>query len=280
MEFKHSINNECAFNKDQKTQICSNEEIIEKIKEIAIDDKVIIKNSSTETLFNELKKKYNCNSESCILKQDEISSKIPKHLLNENLENNFKPIGPKYSTEWLSNVHIDTILSQLTKKFKDFYHILFQMRDFEKTNSELANIDFYTKYNEGYRTFGTVINTDYSTGSGIHWFAMFMDFRDENTIYTIEYFNSSGEPPLDEISIWMQKIKHKLNKIGMKKQVDIKYTNIGIPFQRDNHSCGPYSIYYIFSRLHNISYKQFSNKNIVSDNKMIEFRKYIFRDEK
>jgi hypothetical protein len=78
------------------------------------------------------------------------------------------------------------------------------MIDFEITNSELATFDWRQLYKQGFRTFGSVINTDKSTGGGIHWFAVFGDFRDASAP-TIEYFNSSGKMPMNEIIYWMNK---------------------------------------------------------------------------
>ena len=45
-------------------------------------------------------------------------------------------------------------------------------------------------YNGELKYFGMVCNTDSSSGSGIHWFSIFIDFT-LNPIQ-IEYFNSSG----------------------------------------------------------------------------------------
>jgi hypothetical protein len=44
----------------------------------------------------------------------------------------------------------------------------------------------------------------------------------------------------------------------------------------DNSSCGPYSLYYIISRLEGVSSDAFQ-KNRIPDHKMWEFRKILFR---
>jgi len=276
MEFKDEINNECAFNLKNKG-ICSDPYIINKIKELVVETKNVPPKNDKK-LFDDLKEKYNCKSESCVLTQPEIKEFIPKYELEKNLQLRFKPKGPRNSFNWLSNFDIDDVLEQIQKKYTDkkFYHINFQMRDFEKMGSELARLDFYEKYKQNYRTFGTIINTDYSTGQGIHWFAIFGDFLDNNNCFTIEYFNSSGEPPLDEILIWMKKVKHEWDTKFDKNVKDIIVSNIH--HQTDNHSCGAYSLYYIISRLEGIPYKHF-RENRIDDKVMHEFRKYLFRDE-
>lgn len=146
------------------------------------------------------------------------------------------------------------------------------MRDFEKHNSELANVDFVKKYKEGVRCFGVVFNTDYSSGTGQHWFAVFGDFSKEP--FTLEYFNSSGDDPLPEITAWLKKTKHALNKQLNKTVNDVVVTKL--INQEDRHSCGSYSIFYIISRLEGVSYKYF-NKNKIGDDLMHEFRKNLFR---
>jgi hypothetical protein len=278
MQFEHEINNECAFDIKSNNGICSPKPIINKLQEFVVNFNMSKPNISPQDTIKLLKKKYDCKTESCVINNYNIKNFISPDAVNKVLENNFKPKGPRNTFDWLSNHDIDDVLDQIEKKYTDkyFYHIDFQMRDFEKTNSELSNFNFKEKFDQGYRTFGTVVNTDYSDGNGIHWFAIFGDFLDNNKCYTIEYFNSSGEPPLDEINIWMKKIKHKWNEIFDKPVNDIIVTKL--QHQNDNHSCGAYSLYYIISRLDGISYKYF-RENHVPDEIMHKFRKYLFRDE-
>ena len=146
------------------------------------------------------------------------------------------------------------------------------MRDFEKYNTKLANMDFAQKYKEGFRRFGVVFNTDYSSGKGQHWFAVYGDFTKEP--FTIEYFNSTGDNPLPELVSWMTKVKHHMSKVLKKKVNDVVVSKNAN--QKDNHSCGSYSLFYIISRLNDVPYKYFTN-TIIGDTLMHEFRKNLFR---
>jgi hypothetical protein len=173
-------------------------------------------------------------------------------------------------------VDIDSVLSQIQKKYinKHFLHIPFQMIDFENMRTGLATLDWPTKYNEGFRTFGTVFNTDSSRGSGKHWFAIYGSFEDDSDDFIIEYFNSSGELPMKQITTWTAKVKVQWQSHFKKPINNVIVTRI--VNQQDNWNCGSYSLYYIISRLSGVSYSYFKTKKIGDEN-MQEFRKFLFR---
>lgn len=296
MEFKHDITNSCAFHVENKNAVCSPVHVVEKLKDFInkttptkkfgddaagranILNEGHNKDGGDENVIEILKKKYKCNSEACVLKQPDISTYVNPGIVEDTLRHNFKPSGPRQTKEWLSNFDIDDVLRQIQKKYanKHFLHIPFQMRDFEKTGGELSRLNWIKKYELGFRTFGTVVNTDYSHGNGIHWFALFGDFLDDSDTFTIEYFNSSGELPLDEIMVWMKRLKHECANYFTKPVKDVIVTRL--VNQRDDNSCGPYSLYYIISRLDDVPFKYFKN-NRIGDRNMQLFRQYIFRDE-
>jgi hypothetical protein len=225
---------------------------------------------------------------------------------------NIKPVGPFDSNEWFSNINIDSVLEQFEDLFKEkhFLHIYYHMKDFKKANSNsddiknLNKINFSEYYEKGTRCFGVVFNTDVSSGSGAHWFSLFGDFS--KIPFTIEMFDSSGSDPLPEIQELMCKIKHEMLKYFFNKQslkdnqennnnlnsssyieidcnekksinsnkiICLNATNI--VNQKDNHSCGSYSLFYILCRLSGIECKIFE-KNAIGDSLMHEFRKNLF----
>lgn len=270
---------ECAFHIKNNNGICMEDEFINELKTFAKSIKKITITDKKDTV-NTLKKILDCNTESCILTKQEVKNFIGNDKVSKQLEARFKPEGPYNSDDWFSNFDIDKVLDQVAIKFKDknFLHIDFQMRDFAKnSNSELVKTDLAAEYKKGIRCFGVVFNTDYSKNNGQHWFAIFGDFSKKP--FTIEYFNSSGEPPLPEITAWMEKTKHHLSK----EIPDIKVETVivsNIVNQTDNHSCGSYSLYYIISRLEGIPYEYFT-KNKIGDELMHVFRKYyLFRHSK
>jgi hypothetical protein len=176
----------------------------------------------------------------------------------------------------LSNFNIDDVLDQLEKKFasRKFLHIPFQMRDFEKIGTQLATVDLADQFKKGKKTFGVVLNTDFSSGNGIHWFCLFGEHYGNKVV--LEYFNSSGKPPLPEVQAWLQKTKHYLTKT-LKVPVDIHYST-GIYYQHDDHSCGVYCLCYIWCRLEGIPPAWFKSENF-NDTLMHKARKNLFRWE-
>jgi hypothetical protein len=182
--------------------------VIEELKTFATNVKKISNMKNNIDVIDKLKKVYDCKNESCILVQGEIRDVLGKNVADEQLANRFKPEGPWDSYQWFSNFNIDGVLDQIAEKYKEkkFLHIEFQMRDFEKVGSKLAQIDLAKEYERGIMCFGVVFNTDVSSGSGLHWYAIYGDFNKEP--FTIEYFNSSGEDPQTEISSWMKKTKN------------------------------------------------------------------------
>lgn len=255
---------DCAHDKPQDKVFCSPEKVVGQLKTMAAEH-------DEGALLEKLKKKYHCSDEVCVLKSAEV---LDAGSAESVIREYFKPTGPKKGSAWLSNFNIDSVLDQIEKKHpeKKFLHITYQMIDFAKTGTDLATLDWLAKYEQGYRTFGTIINTDTSHGKGIHWFALFGDFTDGADPFTVEYFNSSGELPMDEILVWMK----KMTQLKMAKPIkDIVATRI--INQSDNHSCGPYSLYYIMSRLDGVPYAYFKN-NKIGDQKMHKFRGYLFRE--
>ncbi len=275
MDFKDQIDNECAHNLDNNEIFCSPYIVVDKLKTILNTEELTDKND-LEEIKDKLKNKLNCDTEACIISHPESQKVIgnPFNILDEY----FKPVGPRNSTKWFSNTDIDAILKQTKKKYLDrhFLHIPFQMIDFESTQSELATLDWPQKYKEGYRTFGTVFNTDTSYGMGKHWFSIYGSFEDTDENFTIEYFNSSGGLPMDQIVEWANKAIVRWQPSFTKPIKFIIVTRI--MNQVDNHSCGSYSLYYIMSRLNGTPYSYFKH-NKIGDENMHQFRKFLFRDE-
>lgn len=272
MEFKTEIENECGFHIKRNKSFCAPDEIIDKLKVIKING------DANADLLDNLKKKYDCDTEVCILSQPDVKNIIGPENVQNIINNYFKPTGPRNNNRWFSNVDIDSVLNQIQQKYinKHFLHINFQMSDFETTQTELATLDWPAKHKEQYRSFGTVFNTDVSTGGGQHWLAIFASFDDLDEQFTLEYFNSSGELPMNQISTWMKRVKHQWQPYFKKPIVDIVVTRI--INQIDNWNCGSYSLYYIISRLNGVPYTYFKT-NLIGDENMQLFRTYLFRKE-
>jgi len=229
-----------------------------------------------------LKKELGVFSESNIWENERFKNYAGINDSTYVLNNYFKPEGPYNSTALLNNFNIDATLKQW-KDHSDtlfkckFYHVPFQMIDFAKTKTELATLDIYNVIKSGYNCLGVVLNTDVNTGRGKHWFCLFCDFKHSGSIddpYTLEYFNSSGNPPMSEVEIWLQTNKH-----NMKKTYDKNCSIVRSASRRLQHSqteCGVWSLMYIKSRLENRGVNWFY-KVRADDRDMILLRKHLFR---
>lgn len=246
---------------------------------------------SDEELINRLKQMLGVQTEMGVIENTEVRSFLGQKMYSI-LRNRLKPIGPKNTTNLLNNFNIDECLSQWALEYsrnnpknksgRYFYHVPFQMMDFATTMTELAAISFPKLIKNGYNCFGVVVNTDYSTGPGKHWFALYGDFTSPGTIaqpWSLEFFNSSGRKYTHEIYLpiqkWLMKTGQDIEAATGKKVVIMNNTK---QFQEDRHSCGPYSLAYIRSRLEGKSRDWFL-KNKIGDEQMVYFRKIIFNDE-
>jgi hypothetical protein len=278
---------ECACNISCPTGICSDENIKKSIMKY-VKDKTNKLEKSAEEALNKAKKILNCDSESCVLLHPDFKDYADEDIIQTNLLTRFKTPGPRNSTKLLSNFNIDETLAKWNLEYPDFYHCPFTMIDFNDypkykfgrinlghliTGKEIYK-DLTGNINKGpFNTYACVLNTDVSTGRGKHWVCIFADFRNKNN-WTIEYFNSSGNKPCRPVIHWMEKQKLNVqNETGIKPET-ISVTNL--VHQDSQTECGVYSLYYIRCRLDGISHLFFFD-NLISDDKMIEFRKHIFR---
>jgi hypothetical protein len=274
----HKIFNEvteCGFDGSKKS-VCSPKHVVDKMKQFIEKHGKKVDNDPTK-IVGTIKDMLDCNSESCVLKRKDFLSFANKNNLDDVLNRFFKPEGPATHFGLLSNFNIDDVLDQFETHFKgrSFLHVPFQMRDFEKIGTQLATTDIASKFNTGYKTFGVVLNTDVSSGAGIHWFCLFGEHIGDKII--LEYFNSSGREPLPEVQAWLQKTKHHIQKTN-NITVEIHYST-GIRFQADSHSCGVYCLCYIWLRLEKVSTKWFKASNF-GDSLMHKARKNLFRHDK
>lgn len=267
-----NIDNECHFSLNE-SEICSDDQTLTILStESPTTDSPFLSPIKKKEIVESIKSETNCESESCVYTTYLVKKKLGTHLADQVLKTRFKPKGPYNSDNWLDNFNIDDVLRQNMKKYKKFYAIPYQMIDFAEKKTELATINISDQLNH-YDTMAVVVNTDVSSGKGKHWFAIFMDFR--QSPYQLEFFNSSGNLPPYQIQTWLNKTKRDLERLG--KKVDIIIVSPD-EIQKSDTECGVFSLWFILSRLQNISVSKFRNINMgSSDEKMIEFRKGLFR---
>ena len=242
--------------------------------------KVILSAYNSATI-EEAKNVSGCDSERCLV--ENARPKIGRQA-NAILHNNFKIDGPTNS-ELLSNIDIDSVLAQWSRKWKDFYAYNFNMLNYASYRysggdivpepDTLATIKFETLYKDGFRCAACVINSDVYQGGGKHWMALFVDARDPtNNAATVEFFNSSGRPPVAEWVNFMVKTQIGLQNLGF-KQIEL-INCCSIEHQKSMSECGVYSLYYIWCRLNGVPAKSFKQGKPISDAIMFEFRQHLF----
>jgi hypothetical protein len=273
-----------------------------------LEKKILPNNESnlpTNIIIDKLATKLKCTSsdgssskELCIIekiKEKNNDSKL-KGVMNKALITYFKPITKSFNSNyWMNNTDIDTIQYQFQTLFKGYYYsnihmidlIMFnpnnehlmengdKIKDIKEINfvNELKGINKQLTYNGELKNYGFVMNTDSSSGSGIHWFSIFIDFQ--ATPITIEYFNSSGYD-IKNINFkkYLMNLADEITR-EVRKCVFLKITDIQHQ-KNSTANCGAFSLFYIYRRLCNTEYEFFA-KNKITDEKMEAFRKFLFR---
>lgn len=238
------------------------------------------------------KRKLSCDTERCVL--GKLSAELGEDLVRSEIRFRLKAAGPT-DTKLLSNVHIDTVLRQWAEVFPGFYPYNFNMKNYASysyRNGEiihspdtLATISFGELYRgEGatgglYKCAACVINSDTYQGPGKHWMALFVDARGPRL--TVEFFNSSGNAPAPEWVNWLQKTRIDLEAIADAAKGSLRPPEIirasTLRHQRSKSECGPYSLFYIWARLHGVPPEYFM-EHLISDALMFEFRQHLFAD--
>lgn len=216
-----------------------------------------------------------------------VEEEITAHLGDDD----GKPSGP-VNHNWFSNLDENRVFDQVVKWCPSFYYHKACMSDFmidyrgtdkEQTminngvnpGPELISKMDPIQYKESNKNcMGCIVNTDVKPGQGIHWVAIFYDARPGKEFNTIEYFNSTGQTPKQDIKNWMKKFANlSTEQLGLPCKA-VTATNIS--HQNSRSECGAYSAYYLMARVIGIDYKHF-RKTRIPDNVVYEFRKCIFR---
>lgn len=294
----------CILNKENsKSKSCLPETFIKELQK----DVLQTEHNSADKIVKELAKKTNCtnisniqDTEMCILNKlnKQTQDKDKRDDITEAIITYFKPITKSYDkNHWLNNSEIDQIQHQFKSLFPGYYYSNIHMIDLVMFNPEYSDVINYDikcikdinfideckkennilTYNGDMKNFGIVFNTDVSSGGGIHWFSIFIDFSSDSTdkTYNIEYFNSSGYDIRNKA--FKQYFVNFADEITreVKKCIFVKVTDI--QHQRsDTANCGSYALFYIWKRLNGTPYSYFS-ENKIKDEHMEEFRKFLYR---
>lgn len=229
--------------------------------------------------------KLDCDDDVCVLNHPETKKALGEQEVAKLEKERLKPQGPADSTQLLDNFNIDSSLWQWGKAHSDFQPVAFAMIDFATHPMpimgdypgmvRLRDYDPVQAYKHGKTCAGCVINSDKSTGGGIHWMALFVDCR--SAPWTVEFFNSTGRPPVSEIVRWQLATKERLAPLAAQNDTTVEDLSVTqVEHQNSNTECGPYSLYYIWSRISGEPHDAF-RKHRISDENMLKFRKMLFR---
>jgi len=273
---KFPSTSECKFGNVNK--ICSPPNVIESMKKLIEQlsnenaEEILRYNISDENVINKAKKLLNCKSESCIIASNEFSNLVGKNKANAIKNAIFKPSGPWKDNAWLSNVNIDEVLDQWSDIYPGYNHIPFKMND------TIKNVKINSICKNSMKCFSIAINTDKSSGPGIHWFCIYGDFDNHNEKRTLEYFNSSGAKPSREVHEWIHETKHNSEKeLGGETEIVLVNKN---DLQKGTSECGIFVLWYIYSRLNDVPPEFFNESESADDEKMFQLRRHLFRRNK
>ena len=245
----------CAQDSVAQNGTCYSDLGIDKMKLIVPDKKY----ATAPEVVNAINVKFGCKTDpECITKNGGLNWEV--------LKTNFVPKGP-LNGEWLSNFDIIAYFETWIRKYNNFVFIEPQMNDFERHNKELSQVDWNAFKNpKAHRFLGCIINTDNYGNRGQHWVAIVADNNDK----TIEYFDSAGGAPSNEIMEFMEKVSAAAG-------FSTVYCN-QVKHQQENSECGVYCIYYILCRFHKVKPEYFLNPNKkIHDNLMKVFRFWLYR---
>jgi len=259
--------------------VCSTKSDIEKMRDFLKNTGIHTPPIDRALVIEEMKKILNLDNEAAIYENRSFQNYIGYTRAKKILNTEFKPIGPASGTALLDNFNIDDTIARWAKIAQDefgkkFYHIPFQMIDFDKTGSELSKLDVNDLIKNGYDAFGVVLNTDVSSGRGIHWFCLYGDLKTDPV--RLEYFNSSGYPPKPEVQVWLERQIINLKKSGI--NAEYVYSTGGKQIQYSKTECGVWSLVYILSRLTDHPFHWIAQVG-ANDEDMISFRSRLFRPE-
>ncbi len=281
---------------------------------------------TVEDLLNCVQELLGVDSELKVLEHSKFQDFLgdaEKERIAKEIDTRFKTSGPRENTTLLNNHNIDKTLHQWATKYPEFYGYSFCMMDFDEggefrsiedqpMDSVLCGKAPQTIAGESEDVFrmckcaGVVLNTDVSTGKGKHWVAAFVDCRDKHD-WSVEYFNSSGNPPPPPVARWLVRTHQRLEAFlsslrdpacapnvtsvtsvtsEVRKFWD-GHENAKVSFsgavsskrhQQSRTECGLYSLFYIRARLDGTSFK-FFDRAFINDDEMTEFRKHVFRND-
>ena len=181
----------------------------------------------------------------------------------------FRPKKPKLwkkkPREWLDSNNIYDVMAQYENKFTDFVFIGPVPIDFnlKRTNGkciidELCKLKLKTLLTKKKKKVAIVFNLDKHDEEGSHWVALFCDIKKSQ----INYFDSYGIEPEDEIKVLINRFYDDLLEINAKCTIEINTKR----HQFKGSECGTYCLYFIENMLTNSTpFDKFCSRKLPDD---------------
>ena len=270
----------CAHKKKPLGFTCYSEESIHKLKKYwnARHPDVPITTNDNRKIWQQLKKNLGrvCKQERCWLNQHFVREKLNKELLQYTFAPDAPESWDKDPNTWLNSLDIDNVMRQYEKEYSNFEFIGPSPIDFDKRQEygecvwgELCHFNLIKKLHEGIRKIGIVFNTDPHDEPGEHWVAVFIDI-DKKFIF---YFNSTGDPVIDEIKIFIDRVIEQ----AAQKKIKMKFIqNHPKEHQKTQTECGIYVLFMIIELLKGNKDPKYFQTETVPDQDMMDLRKKYF----
>ena len=281
--------NKCAPTKEYSEGSCFT---MKDLKKMAYSFNIHIENSKIKSkkitildnkkhLLKELTSRLEniCNDQICWLKQDFIKS-----LKDKNILETFRPKGPEGKFEWLSTTHINNVMEQYEKKYKDFKFFGAIPIDFDDLPFlGIKDLNYESMLENGKNKLGFVFNLDEHWKSGSHWVALYCDLL-KNQIYFFDSYGSRPEKRIRRLVGRIEKFMYNRNhcknkcefgndsdnsymmtnhKNNLEKKLDVEYNQNR--HQYKNSECGVYSLNFILRLLNGHSFDDISKKKVLDD---------------
>jgi hypothetical protein len=260
-------------------------------KVLKYNSKGVIKSDSVlwEELKNHIDKHIPDEGEHEWWELDSIKDKLGINKVDKIQDTLYVPEAPdsweSKPTTWLNSLDIEAVLKQYENKYPEFISYGAVPIDFDLKNSSgdcevnnICNININTLLSGGgnnkkqpKKYIGVIFNLDKHYESGSHWIALFVNIPKGE----INYWDSYGYKPPNEVSVLMDKIKRQLQSSKLNKLNDIKIQENTIRHQYKNSECGVYSLHFIIKQLEGSSFNNVC-KNKISDDEMNNYRNRIF----
>jgi len=198
-------------------------------------------------------------------------------------------LKPPKPEKYLSNLDIDMVFDQFSKKHPEFMSFGAVPYDFwnkpngswKKNCEKIFGFDLEKFIKGGKTKWGMVSNTEKSGSNGSHWVCLYFEINKDKKTAIIEYFDSIGtEQCRSMVSCSSSNIPVKINNfITHVQQNCAKYkytcqmTTSKKQHQYGDNECGMYCIYYIMSRIQG---KTLADMGTIPDGKMSYLRNFLF----